>query len=569
MEVAAVENGADTGEKDEEKIDLNLTSNAWINNGLIALSQDLGEWSEDKVSVKFNGDSITISGQKDELYGLISQSLRTLSAKGTYNFSTSFKIINKEAGATYSPPKDYPNKKGDLEKTFDILEKERELLKKRNIPNKKKQKIWKMRMSYFGSEENYLKIGLNLGDTDDFKKFKENKNKKFKYICPLCGMPTSTLIEMKQFFNPLSSEHHNNVVEGFSTDIRKKVKACPKCIILSYFSLFDYYIPFYTTGNKTYLAIPNTTNSETLKIIHNNLSLKGQYIDFSVPSCTSYGSNIKSLPHKSKSGAMLALLHNIKNRYLEETPQQLIVSPFAEVTKEEFTEMTEWLFISKNSYSIIHIRANEKNYEILNSFKDPENNTDVYLVPDVLCKISFDVFDENEMEKFYDGLLKLDAKKISNGLFRIAKESVSKSDKIRIGYRAQGSSPLQLFEEVFLDKIMEVSTMLEEHVRKACKDVAKSIGRGFGKDVGMMTKFAYAATPEDFRNAIADASFRLAKISALDSEKNYWIDEKSLEIVLNSLDSTKYEDIKNYFVSFMSVSALSKNYIDKKNEGGK
>ena len=461
---------------------------------------------------------------------------------------------------------------------MEILDSERKILKDKKQYDGKKQQIWKMRMSYFGSEDNYLKIGLNLKDQDVFQKLRKNKDK--KEICPVCGSPTNKLINMGPYFNPFSGEHHNNIIEGFKYDNKNRrfnpathgrnlVQACPKCIILCYFSLFNHYIPFfYITGKETYLAIPNTANMETVRIINNNLSLKGQYVDFSDPQCTSYSTNIRFLPHKSKSASMLALLHNVKNRYSEIPPKELSF-PFMEVSKEKFIDMIEWLFISKNSYSITHIRANEKVYEILNPLKDPVNEDNVFLVPDVLCNLSFDIFDENSMEKFYNGILKLDTQKISDGLFKMAKESISNSDRIWMRFRAQGSSPLYLFKELFLDKIMEVSTMLEEKVRKACKEVAETIGKGFSEDVGMMTKFAYASSPADFRSAIEDASFRLAKTSALNKDKNYWLGEDSMEMLFGSLESAKFDDIKSYFVAFMSVYALSENYKNRKTQGGK
>ncbi len=565
-EVDLESDGKKNNGKEHTEMTLNITNNSWINNGLILLAQNLREWFKGKLDVEFYEDYISISGREEELYNSLSQALHNIAAEGTYNFSTAFKIINNESSADYTEPKAYPDKKGDGKATMEILDSERKILKDKKQYDGKKQQIWKMRMSYFGSEDNYLKIGLNLKDQGVFEKFKKNKDR--KEICPICGMSTDILIEMNQFLNPLSSEHHNNVVDGVSTDIRKKAKACPKCIILCYFSLFNHYIPFfYIPGKETYLAIPNTANIETVRIINNNLSLKGQYVKFSDPQCTSYSTNIRFLPHKSKSASMLALLHNVKNRYSEIPPKEL--SFFREVSKEKFIDMIEWLFISKNSYSITHIRANEKVYEILNPFKDPVNENNVYLVPDVLCNHPFDIFDENSMEKFYNGILKLDAPKISDGLFLMAKESISKSNRIWKRFRAQGSSPLCLFKEVFLDKIMEVSTMLEENVRKAYKEVAKTIGKGFSEDVGMMTKFAYASGPEDFRSAIEDASFRLAKTSALNKDKNYWLGEESMEMLFESLESAKFDDIKSYFVSFMSVYALSENYKSRKTQGGK
>lgn len=564
-EVDLESGGKKNNGKEHTEMTLNITNNSWINTGLIALAQNLREWFEDKVDVEFHEDYISISGREEELYNSISQALHNLAAEGTYNFSTAFKIINNEGNANYTKPKPYPDKKGDVKTTREILDFERKILKDKKQSDGKKQQIWKMRMSYFGSEDNYLKIGLNLKDQGVFEKLRKIKDR--KEICPICGMTTDILIEMKQFLNPLSSEHHNNVVDGVSTDIRKKAKTCPKCVILCYFSLFDNHIPFfYIPGKETYLAIPNTANLETLKIINNNLSLKGQCVKFSDSKCTSYSTNINFLPHKSKSASMLALLHNVKNRYSEIPSDELSYSPFMEVTKEKFIDMIEWLFISKNSHSITHIRANEKVYNLLNPHKDPVNGDNVFLVPDVLHNLSFGIFDENGMEQFYNGILKLNTQKISDGLFKMAKESISKSNGLRMRFRAQGSSPLYLFKELFLDKIMEVSTMLEESVRKACKDVAETIGKGFSEDIGMMTKFAYASSPADFRSAIEDASFRLAKTSALNNDKNYWLGEDSMEMLFGSLESAKFDDIKSYFVSFMSVYALSENYKNRKKQ---
>ena len=129
--------------------------------------------------------------------------------------------------------------------------------------------------------------------------------------------------------------------------------------------------------------------------------------------------------------------------------QRSITEP--ELTLEEwkkFIDMVEWLFISKNSYSITHMRVNEKVYEILTSQKDPMGGDKVYLVPDVLYRFSFDVFDENDIERFYNGLLKLDAKKISEGLFKMAKKSISKADKIKMYSAGNESSPLDIFRKV-------------------------------------------------------------------------------------------------------------------------
>ena len=245
-------------------------------------------------------------------------------------------------------------------------------------------------------------------------------------------------------------------------------------------------------------------------------------------------------------------------------PEKLIMS-FEEVRKEEFLEIIEWLFISK-SFKITHIRADEKIYDLLERFKDPKNNDDVYLVPDFLANFSFAIFDESIVDRFFEGILKFDHKKVSYGLFHMAKVSVEKPNKIYQRFTSGRSPPLLLFERLFLPKILEVEPMIDENLRDACIDVAKSIGRSFSENVGMMTKFAYASDPGVFKQAIEDATFRLAKQSALEKRKSNYVSEESLKIVFDSLDPEKFSDIKNYFVSFMSVAALSKNYSKSKKE---
>lgn len=547
-----------------ESVDFYVTTNPWINNGLFILAQKIKEQagnSGEPIEVIYGNDKITIKSPNNVLNS-VAIALHDLAAEGTYNFSATFKILNNARNGNYSPPKQYPDQIDDFKRTLAILDDERIFLRKeRKMQNvKKDQQIWKKRMSFFGDEEKYLKLGLKIKDHEDFKKFKNFSNG--KNICPICGMRTNSFINVKEFFSPLSGDHHNNSVEG-TTDMRGNVKACPKCVILAYFAFFNRYTPFYSLSKVTFLAFPKTADIGTLRIINNNLSLKGQFVDFSDLMRDSYASNITSLPYKSPSAALLALLHNILNRY--SIIRERMQFDFMEAPKEKFVDMVEWMFIKKVTklrgfdVSISHINADERIYDILSAHEDIANNKKVYLVPDVLSKISFTNFDENDITSFYDGLLRLDGKKLSQALFRMAKGSVTGRMVIR-GYQGGNRSPLDLLKKVFLRHILEVNMMLKSDEKEACEDVAKTIGKGFSKDVGMMTKFAFAANEEDFRNAIADATFRLAKKTALNEGETYYLKEASMKLLLSSLGKLPFDEIKNYFVSFMSVNALAENY---------
>ena len=58
--------------------------------------------------------------------------------------------------------------------------------------NKKKQQVWKMRMSYFGKDDkSYLDLGINFKEHLILKNWFLSK-KVQKYV-PLCGMPSKTL----------------------------------------------------------------------------------------------------------------------------------------------------------------------------------------------------------------------------------------------------------------------------------------------------------------------------------------------------------------------------------------
>ncbi|TMS42020.1 MAG: hypothetical protein FGO69_06280 [Methanobacterium sp.] len=545
------------------------TNNAWANNGLMIMAQKMHYGYESEIEVRYDKDSISFKSIVDKsITDFIAETMQTLASNGTYNISTAFKVLNNEEKLDSNYYfQNHPIKKGDAKKTENITDEERDCLKKKKYSDhKKKQQIWKMRMSYFGGrygEDIYLKMGLNFKEQPLFKKL--TSYEKGKNICPLCGMPSKTMEDVKEFYNPLFGEHHNNEIEGIG-DTRKKAKICPKCTILSYFALFDYYIPFYRTKKgEIYLTIPNTVNLGILEKITGNLSTIDQYIDFRDGRCMSYRTNIKNLHTNSKSASLLALLHNIKNKYHRNEPQSLERDFFEEITEKDFKEITEWLFISK-SRRIIQIKSDENVYRILEPFEDPKYNSDVYLVPHFLNTFSFDIFNENEVEKFFNGILTFDPKKIAEGLFRISKESMSNINRMRVEYLPNNSSPLYLFTERFLEKIMGESTMLEDNLRDACKSIGKTVGKGFREDVGMLTKFAYSSGPNEFKKALEDASFRLAKSSALDKNKSFYLDANNLEIIMNAINQDNFNDAKTYFVSFMSAYVLSENYRQRKQE---
>ncbi len=546
-------------------IEFLATSNSWINNGLITLVQRLQTDFESQANIEFHHEKIKISSSGNQkLDVLICNALHNTAAKGTHNISAPIKRLNHQFNSGYSF-KPYPTSKEDFSEKIEITDEERNFLKKHNMENTKELKVWKQRLSFLSDNQNYLKKGLNLKDDTKFIEaiFKEGNKK----ICPVCGSKMEKLDDIQQQFNPLTSEHHNNKIEGFDFGSmgRKNSQICYKCALLCYFSSFNKNLPFFQESpKKTYLAIPNSVDLEVLRKVNNNLSHPTQFIDLSKPTSFYYFSNIKSLFHRSKYACLLALLHNTKNEYSKQESEGLVMS-FEVIPKEEFSEIIEWLFIS-TSFGITHIRADEQIYDLLEKFKDPQNNEDVFLIPDFLTNFSFSEFDTNIIGQFFEGILKLDSKKVTDGLFHMAKVSAVSPSKIVQKFRPNGSSPLFLFEKVFLPKIMEVKTMLSNELSNACRDVAKSIGRGFSGDVGMMTKFAYASGPRELKMALEDAIFRLAKRSALEKTESNYISEDSLKVLFDSLNSEQFPDIKNNFVSFMSVATISKNY--QNNKGG-
>ncbi len=553
------------GKQDEksEILTFTVTSDSWINNGLVKLALELERNFSERVEINIDPETVQITAyNKEEVKNAICGALKNIAKRDTYYFSSIFKMLNIDLGADYGKPLPYPETKKDLESEISITNDEKKHLKQnRKIANpKRKQKVWKQRISFLSvnPKNNYINIGLNLSDyqTELVNNVLETEGNN---TCPVCGLVSKKLYEIKQQFNPIASEHHNNKLEGIG-DKRYNPKACPKCVLLSYFSWFNGKIPFYQVPAKdTYFAIPNTQNLEILKKIHKNLSTDNQFVDFEDGTCTSYSSNIQFLPYRSKNASLLALLHNIKNKYSKD--EEGLFMGFESPTKEEFSYMTEWLFISK-SFRIVHIKANEKIYDILEMFEDPTNGEETYLVPSFLDNVFYNNFDEYFTETFFEGILKLDSRKISTGLFHMAKTSVE--NPITQRFRRSGNSPWFLFENLFLPKIMEVSVLLDENMSEACKDIAKNIGRGFSKDVGMLTKFAYASGPDEFKNALEEAIFRLAKKSAMNETGVNFVSEKNIDIVLKKINNDTFKDFRNYFVSFMSVAVLSENYRQQK-----
>ena len=51
----------------------------------------------------------------------------------------------------------------------------------------------------------------------------------------------------------------------------------------------------------------------------------------------------------------------------------------------------------------------------------------------------------------------------------------------------------------------------------------------------------------------------MAKKSVL-SDKNFYLNSNDLEILLDNINGDNFNEIKNYFVSFMSANAIYTNY---------
>ncbi len=532
----------------------NITNNVWINNGLAILAIQI-KTHHPQIIIDYKDDSVNFEAPEN-IYQMIADTLHHLSAKGTYNFSTSFKIINKELRKNYSEPKPYPTSKEDVNLKKKIQTEDKAPLKKYNISDlSNHQKIWKMRVSYLSDTNNYINYGLNFVQQDEFKKLVKMDNGKKN--CIFCGNSTNSEVDLKQGQNPITGEHHSNIVDGISSksDGRQNLKVCPNCFLLSLFSLFNYYLPFFQDkkGN-TILSLPTSSDINLLKKIMNNLTLDTQRINFDSLQTTSYSNNIKNISNINNSiaGCMLALLHNILNEYHEEEVTNLDFN-FMDIEENEFNDLAEWIFLG-NGIKTKHISANNKIYNLLKP-QFSSDNKKLYLVTDALNRFPYGNASEYEIDSFLMGILKLEIDKISNGLFQFAKNSL-KNPPFTI-------NSLNIFRNIFIEKIFEEVFMLENELKEACKSLANSIGNGFHSDVGMLTKFGYASSIDEFKNALEDATFRLAKMAALEGTTKNWIDQDALSLLFNALEHHEFEELKNYFVSFMSAKVISANYKHK------
>lgn len=527
-----------------EEITFHITNNPWINNGIARMINSIK--NDENIDINLSKDSATLSS-KGNILNNIADEIIYLAYSGTYYFSPAFKIINKYGNSKYEPP-DYPNSAKDAKVKWTITEDDRKVLKKYKFDYKIKQQVFKRRDSYLGNQnsksDNYQKNGINFKESKEFKKIL--KNKFGKNFCSSCGYFSKEMIPITQMFNPLVNEHHNNKIEGIG-NIREKIKICPNCFTMAMFSLFDKYIPFYTDSKRdTKLFLPNVNDLELLVKINNNLSLKSQFIDFENAEIINYSTNIKSLRNKYDSLALLTVLHNIQNIYSKDEINNL----FEDLNNNELMEIVDWVVINKKSKKISRIKANSNIYKILKVQK--YEGKDIYLVLDFFNKFQFSNYNESEVEKFYNSFLELDQNAIANSLFKMAKSNPTINTQ-------NNGNPFYLLNRIFLDLIMGEINMLNNEIKSACKSVSKSIGQIFSKDIGMMTKFAYATDEEVFKQYIEEATFLMAKKSALVDE-NIYLNSKDLEILLDNLNKDNFKEIKNYFVSFMSSSALYNNY---------
>lgn len=541
-----------------DTIQFNMTNNAWINNGLVRLIIELEKHFSNEVSVDKYAESVILSSNTDKDIGFyLNEIIHYLAAYGTYNFSQAFKIINLNINSIdkFIQPKEFPDETKDFKMKEDIPKEKRDELKKldKKYTINSKEQIWKMRMSYINSSSNYLTYGLSFNSTSLFEKLINNEPK--NKICPSCGGISKNQINILQSINPLINEHHNNESDGFSTNFRKSPQFCPNCLYLSWISVFDKYIPFYRNNNDILLALPNISDLNILEKISRNLSLSSQYIDFSNSNVTNYNTNIKFFINNiSKSAALLSLLHNIQNNFSKDSSEDI----FQIFTETELMEIIDWIFITKDSYSINRIQANKNVYKILKAQED-SNGNEIYIVNDFFNKINFRNVIPYQIEKFFKSFLDLDYNKISFSLFELLK-----SDIIFYG----GTKPIYLFKEIFLNQIMGELTMLNEDFKKACKSIAQTIGKAFFNDIGLLSKFAYATDKQIFNETIEEAFFLMAKKSSL-SEENFYSNGKELEIFFDGFDNEDFAEVKSYFVSFMSSSALYTKSKNSKKEGEK
>lgn len=534
-----------------ESIEFHITNNAWINNGLVRLIIELEDKFANELLINRENNSVIINSKSNKsIEDYLNDVLNYLAAFGTFNFSQELKKINKYLNYSFQPKNPYPLNPKETKETENITKDIRDEMKKvdKNLKISSKIQIWKRRVSYIDKKsDNYFKFGLNFKDSDEFTKLIENAEK--KNICPVCGSLSEKMIDIKQSINPLSNEHHNNKVEGFG-GLRLNNKFCPKCNFLSLISFFDKYIPFYQDDkNNVFLALPNIYDLSILEKIASNLSLNGQYIDLSNENVTNYNKNIINFVNiSSNSASMLSLLNNIQNKFSKDQSDDL----FQILSSDELMEIVDWIFIKKDSFSINRIKANNNVYKILKPQID-ENGDEFYLVNDIFNKNTFKNFSPFKIEKFFKAFLDFNDEDISKYLFEMVKSDV----KFFNIYR---------FKELFLDKILGEILMLNEEFKKACKSISETIGKSFYKDIGLLSKFAYATDDKMFKEYLEEAFFLMAKKSALGSETSY-SNRNELEIFFDGLDETNFRETKSYFVSFMSSSALYTNY--KTNEKSK
>lgn len=541
-----------------KSITFSVTNNPWINNGLVRLVYEFEKHFSNEILIKKEDNCVEfISNACEDIEFYINQVIYLLASDGTYNYGQVFKLINKYLDGSYSPPFEYPKEKGDAKKKENIPKEYIKSLKEYYKGNfSSKEQIWKMRNSYLGSEDNYIKYGLDFKSSEFFNKLISNESK--NNLCPTCGNLSKNMVDVKQFFNPLLNEHHNNEIEGFGA-FRKKVKFCPKCATLAIISLFDKFIPFYWNNKDTILALPNVYDEFILEKISNNLSLDSQFYNFSNPNITNYKSNILDLKNStSKSGALLVLLHNIQNNFSKKEVDDL----FNYLEEQELMALNDWIFITKDSYKIHRIKADKNIYKILKVQKNPDNNSDVYLVNDFFNLINFKGFSPYQIDKFFNSFLTLNHESIAQSLFEMVKSEISFYKK------DLGQYTIYLFKNVFLNIIMEEILMLNDDFKKATKSIAETIGKSFFKDVGLMSKFAYATNESIFKEYVEEAFFLMAKKSALNSEETPYANINELPIFFDGLNKDNFRETKSYFVSFMSSSALFTNYKVKNQKNG-
>ena len=245
------------------------------------------------------------------------------------------------------------------------------------------------------------------------------------------------------------------------------------------------------------------------------------------------------------------MLHNIQNNFSKQIVDEIsdFDDFFQSLSNDELMEIVDWIFITKDSFSIERIKANNKVYRILEPQFD-KNGEKIFLVNDFFNKINFRGFSPYQVDKFFKSFLNLNHEEIAISLFEMLKSDVSFYN---------GNYSIFLFKEYFLSQIMGEILMLDENYKNACKSIAGTIGQAFFTDIGLLSKFAYATDEQVFKEYIEEAFFLLAKKSALGS-KTYYSNNKELEIFFDGLNEDNFRETKSYFVSFMSSNALYEKF---------